>query len=204
MSEPPSQDAERSPEGLAAQAEAEGYRLVPLIPESRIAQRVAELGIALTHEYAGRLGPDRPLVLLIALKGALTFTVDLVRSIDCHAEFCLVRASSYAGTQPVRTPRIETLDPPELLRDKHVVIVEGIVDSGATLAALRAWVGEQKPASLATCALLVREHLTSDDDVPPADHWGFEIPDGPFLVGYGLDLDERFRNLPYLAVVERS
>ena len=204
MSALPPHDTERSAEGLAAQAEAAGYELEPLISQARIAQRVAELGITLAREYDPRLAPGRPLILLVALKGALTFATDLSRAMDCHTDFCLARMISDTGSEPGRPLRIETLDPPESLRDQHVLIVEDIAHTGATLAALREWAAAQKPASLATCALLVREHLAGAADAPPVDYWGFDVPEGPFLVGYGLDLEERFRNLPYLATVERS
>jgi hypoxanthine phosphoribosyltransferase len=151
-------------------------------------QRVAELGKEVTSDYA-----DRPPLLVGVLKGAFMFMSDLSRAIDLPVEFDFMAVSSYgSATRTSGVVRIlKDLDID--LAGRHVLIVEDIVDSGLTLAYLRKNLAARGPASLEVCALLVKEGLQKGD--PDLKYVGFRIsPD--FVVGYGLDVGERYRNLP--------
>ncbi len=153
-------------------------------------QRVAELGKELTSDYAGR-----PPLLVGVLKGAFMFMSDLARAIDLPVEFDFMAVSSY-GSATRTSGVVRILKDLDLdLSDRHVVIVEDIVDSGLTLAYLRKNLAARGPASLEVCALLVKEGLQKID--PDLRYVGFKIPPD-FVVGYGLDIGERYRNLPYI------
>jgi len=154
-------------------------------------QRVAELGKELTSEYA-----DRPPLLVGVLKGAFMFMSDLSRSIDLPVEFDFMAVSSY-GSATRTSGVVRILKDLDLdLSDRHVVIVEDIVDSGLTLAYLRKNLAARHPASLEVCALLVKEGLQKVDLA--LRYVGFTIPPA-FVIGYGLDVAERYRNLSYVA-----
>ncbi len=153
-------------------------------------QRVAELGKELTSDYA-----DRPPLLVGVLKGAFMFMSDLARAIDLPVEFDFMAVSSY-GSATRTSGVVRILKDLDLdLSDRHVVIVEDIVDSGLTLAYLRKNLAARGPASLEVCALLVKEGLQKGD--LDLRYVGFRIPPD-FVVGYGLDIGERYRNLPYV------
>jgi hypoxanthine phosphoribosyltransferase len=153
-------------------------------------QRVAELGKELTSDYAGR-----PPLLVGVLKGAFMFMSDLARAIDLPVEFDFMAVSSY-GSATRTSGVVRILKDLDLdLSDRHVVIVEDIVDSGLTLAYLRKNLAARSPASLEVCALLVKEGLQKGDLA--LRYVGFQIPPD-FVVGYGLDIGERYRNLPYV------
>ncbi|MGH9032017.1 MAG: hypoxanthine phosphoribosyltransferase, partial [Acidimicrobiia bacterium] len=130
------------------------------------------------------------------LKGAFMFMSDLARAIDLPVEFDFMAVSSYgSATRTSGVVRI-LMDLDLDLSDRHVVIVEDIVDSGLTLAYLRKNLAARGPASLEVCALLLKEGLQKAN--PDLRYVGFRIPPD-FVVGYGLDADERYRNLPYIA-----
>ena len=162
-----------------------------LIDEERLHARVRELGAAITRDYAGRA----PLLVGV-LKGALIFVSDLARAIDLPTEFDFMAVSSYGNATKtsgvVRIVKDLDLD----LTDRHVIIVEDIVDSGLTLSYLRRYLQARRPASLAVCALLVRS--ARDVDALDLKYVGFPIAD-EFVIGYGLDAGERYRNLPFIA-----
>jgi hypoxanthine phosphoribosyltransferase len=162
-----------------------------VVGEAELAARIAELGREITADYA-----DRPPLLVGVLKGAFMFMADLSRAIDLPVEFDFMAVSSYgSATRTSGVVRImKDLDVD--LGDRHVVIVEDIVDSGLTLQYLRKNLQARGPASLEVCALLVKEGLQKVD--PELRYVGFRIPPD-FVVGYGLDVDERYRNLPYVA-----
>src|SRR6202011_1205051 len=153
-------------------------------------QRVAELGKEITSDYAGH-----PPLLVGVLKGAFVFMSDLSRSIDLPVEFDFMAVSSYGSATRtsgvVRIIKDLDLD----LTGRHVVIVEDIVDSGLTLAYLRKNLAARGPSSLEVCALLLKEGLQKVD--PDLRYVGFRIPPA-FVVGYGLDVGERDRNLPFI------
>lgn len=165
-----------------------------LVPGDVLQQRVAELGAQISADYAGR----RPLLVGV-LKGAFVFMSDLARSIDLPVEFDFMAVSSYGNATRtsgvVRIVKDLDLD----LESRDVIVVEDIVDSGLTLSYLRRYLEARKPASLEVCALLLRE--ARDPVELDLKYVGFTIPDD-FVIGYGLDAAEEFRNLPSIHVYE--
>jgi len=161
-----------------------------VVAEDELQARIAELGKELTSDYAGR-----PVLLVGVLKGAFMFMSDLARAIDLPVEFDFMAVSSYgSATRTSGVVRI-LMDLDIDLSERHVVIVEDVVDSGLTLAYLRKNLAARGPASLEVCALLLKEGLQKVD--PDLKYVGFRIPPD-VVVGYGLDVDERYRNLPYI------
>ena len=165
-----------------------------VVSEEELQQRINELGEQITKDYAGR-----PPLLVGVLKGAFMFMSDLARAIDLPVEFDFMAVSSYgAATKTSGVVRIvKDLDLD--LTSRHVLVVEDIVDSGLTLSYLRRNLEARNPATLEVCALLVKEGLQRND--PNLAYTGFRIPPD-FVVGYGLDAAERYRNLPYLCVYQ--
>jgi hypoxanthine phosphoribosyltransferase len=165
-----------------------------IVTEEELQGRIAELGREITKDYA-----DRPPLLVGVLKGAFMFMSDLARSIDLPVEFDFMAVSSYGSATKtsgvVRIVKDLDLD----LTGRDVLVVEDIVDSGLTLSYLRRNLLARNPATLEVCALLVREGLQRTD--PDLRYVGFKIPP-EFVVGYGLDVAERYRNLPYVCVYE--
>jgi hypoxanthine phosphoribosyltransferase len=162
-----------------------------LLTGDQIARRVTELGVQITADYAGQA----PLLVCV-LKGAFVFMADLARAIDLPVEVDFMAVSSYgSATKTSGVVRIvKDLDAD--LADRHVVIVEDVIDSGLTLSYLRKNLASRNPASLEVCALLVREGSTKLQELR---YTGFTIPDD-FVLGYGLDINERYRNLNELRV----
>lgn len=165
-----------------------------LLTEAQIMRRIGELGRQLTADYSGRA----PLLVCV-LRGAYVFLTDLAREIDLPVEIDFIAVSSYGAT--TRTSGVVRLvkDLDVDLTNRDVVLVEDIVDTGLTLRYLRRSLEARGPASLEVCALLARE--TADLEGLGVRYVGFTIP-GDFVVGYGLDAAERFRNMRYLAVYE--
>jgi hypoxanthine phosphoribosyltransferase len=164
-----------------------------LITQAQIQEKIAELGEQITADYAGR-----DLLLIGVLKGAFVFMADLSRHIRLPMEFDFMAVSSYgAATQTSGVVRIlKDLDH-EIL-GRHVLLVEDIVDSGLTLGYLLKNLRTRKPATLEVCALMKK---TGVQQVPlDIKYQAFEIP-SVFVVGYGLDYGERFRNLPYVGTL---
>jgi hypoxanthine phosphoribosyltransferase len=162
-----------------------------VVAADALAARVAELGAEITRDYA-----DHPPLLVGVLKGAIMFMADLARAIDLPVELDFMAVSSYGNSTKssgvVRIVKDLDLD----LTGRHVLVVEDIIDSGLTLGFLRKNLLARNPASVEVCALLVREGLQERD--PELRYVGFRIPPD-FVVGYGLDVDDRYRNLPYIA-----
>ena len=165
-----------------------------ILTEEQIATRIAELGAQLTEDYAGR----RPLLVCV-LRGAYAFLTDLARAVDLPVEIDFIAVSSYGSS--TRTSGVVRLvkDLDVEITDRDVILVEDIVDTGLTLRYLRRSLEARGPASLEVCSLLARE--SADLDGLGVRYVGFTIP-GDFVVGYGLDAAERYRNLRYLAVYE--
>lgn len=161
-----------------------------VISEDKIRARIAELGEQITKDFVGR-----PPLLICVLKGAFVFLADLVREIRLPIEVDFMAVSSYgASTRSSGVVRIvKDLDID--LTGRHVVLVEDIVDSGLTLTYLRRNLAARQPASLEVCALFVRQGKQKTQE--NLRYIGFEIPPA-FVLGYGLDVGERFRNLPYV------
>jgi hypoxanthine phosphoribosyltransferase len=165
-----------------------------LLTEDQIRARVKELGAQISRDYQGR-----DLLILFILKGALIFVADLIREIDMHVQLDFMVVSSYgARTRTSGSVRIVT-DMRSDVRGRHVLIVEDIIDSGLTLHEIIQHLRVREPASLEICTLLskpARRQVPLD-----VRYVGFEIPDA-FVVGYCLDFNERYRNLPFIGVLK--
>jgi hypoxanthine phosphoribosyltransferase len=168
-------------------------RVVTLISEQQLAIRVRELGAQITRDYA-----DRNLVMVCVLKGSFVFAADLARAIDLPVRIEFLGVRSYAdGTESSGIVQI-THDLSHSIEQLDVLLVEDIIDTGLTIAHLVSLLGTRSPASIRVCALL---HKPARSRVEvKIDYLGFTVEDR-FLVGYGLDLAERHRNLPYVGVL---
>ncbi|GIV84457.1 MAG: hypoxanthine phosphoribosyltransferase [Candidatus Roseilinea sp.] len=168
-----------------------------LITEEQLNRRVAELGAQISQDYAGKT----PLLVCL-LRGGVMFLADLMKHISAphHVDFMAV--SSYGvGARATRgQPRI-TLDLNTDVRGRHVLLVEDIIDSGHTIDHVLRLLQTREPASLRVCALLNKP--ARREVYVPISYLGFEIPD-EFVFGYGLDLDEYFRNLPFIGTVKKE
>ena len=162
-----------------------------LIPEAELQRRIRSLGRAITADYAGK-----ELVFVSVLRGAIMFSADLARAVDLPLTIDCITLSSY-GDRHVSSGRVHVLkDLADSVADKHVLIVEDIVDTGITLQHLWQHLMAHRPADLHVCTLLdkrVRRQVEL-----PIRYVGFEVPDA-FVVGYGLDYRQRYRNLPFIA-----
>ncbi len=169
-------------------------KLQILFDQKTIAAKVAELAAEISRDYAGK-----DLLLISILKGAVTFTTDLMRLISFPVAVDFVHASSYGmATESSREIRIKK-DIEADIRGRHVLLVDCIIDSGETMDCLMKRYEERNPASLNNVVLLDK-HVRRTVDVP-ITYCGFVIPDR-FVVGYGMDCAEQYRNLPYIAVIE--
>lgn len=167
--------------------------LKPFISERRLQARVRALGRTIRSDYEGR-----DLVLVGILKGSFIFMADLARAIRLPLTCDFMRVSSY-GSQTVSSGRIRMeFDLSHPVRGKDVLLVEDIVDTGWTLDHVLRELRRKKPSSLKLAALLHKPARTRVE--VPIDYLGFRIPDR-FVVGYGLDFDGRYRNLPHVAVL---
>jgi hypoxanthine phosphoribosyltransferase len=165
-----------------------------LIDGKTIAQRVREIGKEISLKY-----PGGNLLLIGILKGSFIFLADLCRSLDVSCKLDFVRISSY-GNGTVTSGKLDIImDVGIPVKGKHVILVDDIVDSGLTLSEYRARLEVQQPLSLETAALI--DKTARRDKHVQLDYCGFSIEDG-FIVGYGLDCDEQYRNLPGLYVLE--
>ncbi len=174
----------------------EKYLQEILIDEAALQSRIAQLGAQINLDYSG----CSDLVLLCVLKGGVMFLSDLSRHIHVPHAIDFMAASSYGAgarksTGSVRIDMDMRLD----VKDKHVLVVEDIIDSGYTLAFVLKTLRNREPASLKLCALLNKQSRREVDI--QVDYIGFDI-ENKFVFGYGLDLDERFRNLRFVAVVK--
>ena len=171
-------------------------RIVTMLSTEQIAARVRELGEAITREYTGR-----PLVLVCVLKGSFVFASDLMRAIDLPLRIDFLGTRSYGeGTESSGVVQI-TQDLSKPIENEDVIIVEDIVDTGLTIAHLMDLLRTRQPRSVKVCSLL---HKPARAKVAVnIDYLGFTIED-QFVVGYGLDFAEKYRNLPYIGIVERT
>ncbi|HEX2222368.1 MAG TPA: hypoxanthine phosphoribosyltransferase [Candidatus Limnocylindria bacterium] len=167
-----------------------------LVDAEAIARRVAELGAELNGDYAGR----HPIFVSV-LKGSIVFLADLMRAVDLPVSIDLMEVSSYgSGTETSGQVRI-LKDLSSSIEGRDVVVVEDIIDTGLTLNYLLGYLRDRQPASLRVCCLLDKPARRLTDIA--IEYRGFTIPDR-FVVGYGLDYAERYRNLPYVGVLRPS
>ncbi|MDD4005375.1 MAG: hypoxanthine phosphoribosyltransferase [Elusimicrobiaceae bacterium] len=166
-----------------------------LISREQIQQRVADLGAQISRDYAGKTP-----TLVGVLRGCVLFLSDLMQhiSIDCRLDF--ICPSSYAGTKSTGVVRL-LLDLREPIEGKDVIIVEDIVDSGLTMSYLLENFKTRRPKSLSVCTLLDKTECRTKE--VPISYAGFKVGD-EFVVGYGLDYWEIYRNLPYIGVLKSS
>ena len=166
-----------------------------LVTEEQLRAKVAELGAQVSRDYAGR-----DLLLVSILKGAVVFMADLMRAvtIPCSIDFMVV--SSYGGTNTQSTGLVKIVkDLDADLSGREVLIVEDVLDTGVTLSNLVPMLKMRHPNSVRICAILDKPARRKTDI--RADYTGFEVPDA-FVVGYGLDYDEKYRNLPFVGVLK--
>ena len=166
-----------------------------LLSREEIAARVKELGAEISRDYDGK-----ELVMISVLKGAVVFLADLMREVTIPAGFDFLAVSSYGLKDKTSgvVKILKDLDRP--VEGKHVLIVEDILDSGMTLSYIIELLGNRNPASLEICTLLDKPERRAEGVSVNCGYTGFTIPDA-FVVGYGLDYAERYRNLPYIGVL---
>ena len=165
-----------------------------LLTKEQIEQRVAEMGKQISADYQGK-----DLIVVVLLKGAAWFATDLTRAIDLPLRVDFMVASSYGnGTSTTGNVKVK-LDISENIAGKHVLVIDDIIDSGVTFAAISDMLRQNKPASLKTVALCDKADRRVNG--MEADYVGFKIPD-EFVVGFGLDYAGDYRNLPYIGVLK--
>ena len=166
-----------------------------LVSEEQLQNKVAELGAQISRDYEGR-----DLLMVSILKGSVVFMADLMRAvkIPCGIDFMVV--SSYGGANTMSTGLVKIVkDLDQDLSGKDVLIVEDILDTGITLSHLLPVLRMRNPRSVRLCTILSKPSRRKAEIEP--DYLGFEVPD-EFVVGYGLDYDEKYRNLPYVGVLK--
>ncbi len=165
-----------------------------LISENELEERIQQLADEITKDYAGK-----EVHLICVLKGSIFFTCELAKRIPLPVTFDFMSVSSY-GNQTESSGRVRIVkDLDEPIDGKNVIVVEDIIDSGRTLSYLMDLLGARKPESLRLCTLLDKPDRRVTD--VKVDYVGFEIPD-KFVIGYGLDYAQKYRNLPYIGVIE--
>jgi len=167
-----------------------------LITEEQLAQKVSEAAEKINRDYKGK----EPVIVSV-LRGSFIFMADLVRKLNMNCTVEFITASAYKnGTSPTGEPEIQKHLVPDL-RGKDVLIVEDILDTGVTLYALKNLLLKDEPASIKICTLMDKPSRRRADI--SADYACFEVPDA-FVVGYGLDYAQKYRNLPYIGVLKKE
>ena len=167
----------------------------PLLNVEQVQDRVKELAAKISEDYEGR-----QILAVGILKGAFMFFSDLVKHIQVPMEIDFLLVSSYHKTESTEEMNIHA-DMREDIRDRHVLLIEDIVDTGLTLNFLKTLLLERNPASLKICAFLDKKPRRKVDI--NIDYTGFEVPD-EYLVGYGLDYENKYRNLPHIAIFKKE
>jgi len=165
-----------------------------LFENDEIQARIKELGAAISKDYEG----EHP-VMIAVLKGSFIFMADLVRTMDMPCQIEFLGVSSYGNKSETTGAVRITRDLEGDIEGKHVIVVEDILDSGLTLSYLLGYLQNRQPKSMEICALLDKPERRRVEVIPR--YKGFTIPD-TFVVGYGLDFSERYRNLPYIGVLK--
>ena len=167
----------------------------PIVTQEQMRSRIRELGRQISADYAGK-----DLVLVGVLKGAYAFFADLARAIRIPVQVDFIIVTSY-GTQTKTSGKVKLVtELTEKIKNRDVLLVEDIVDSGLTVQYLTKALAKQKPRSIKVCTLLSKPERRVVD--VPLQYIGFRIPD-QYVVGYGLDYQQQYRNLPYLAVLDQ-
>ena len=165
-----------------------------LLAEEQIQERVGELGKLISRDFAGK-----DLLMMSVLKGAVVFLADIARFVDIHVEYGFVKISTYCGgTCSSKEPSVEEQEVFDL-EGKDVLLVEDVLDTGKTIAHAKEWAVERGASSVSTCVLLAKEGY-KNSAFPNPDYVGFTIPN-VFVVGYGLDYREKYRNLRCVGVL---
>ena len=168
-----------------------------LVDETSLQARIQELGAEISRDYADT---DGNLILICILRGGVPFLVDLMRHITIPHMLDFMAISSYGKGARESSGNVRlTMDLQTNIHDKHVLLVEDIIDSGHTIASVLELLETRQPSSLKVCVLLDKEERREAD--VPVHYRGFSIPN-KFVFGYGLDLDEYYRNLPFVGVVD--
>jgi len=171
------------------------FLLEVLIPEDRLQERIRELGAQISRDYAGQ-----DLMLVCILRGGVMFLTDLMRSITVPHTVDFMAISSYGAGVRQTTGQVRIgLDLASSVEGRNVLLVEDIIDSGHTIASVLELLSARRPRSLRVCTLL--DKAERREASVPIDYCGFVIPN-KFVFGYGLDLDEYYRNLPFIGVVQ--
>lgn len=166
-----------------------------LIDEEKLHKRVDEIAHQIENEYKGK-----EIIFICILKGSVFFTVDLAKRINGNVKLEFIKVSSYnSGTESSGEIKMQ-LDLKDSIQGKDVIVIEDIIDTGRTLSYLIEYLKMKKPNSVKLCALLDKPERRVKKNVK-VDYTGFQIPD-EFVVGYGLDVDEKYRNLPYIGYIE--
>ena len=165
-----------------------------LIDEQKLQNRIAQIAKQIEEEYKGK-----EITFICILKGSVFFTMDLAKKIDGDVRLEFIRVSSYGeGTESSGEIKMK-LDLKDSIQGKDVIVIEDIIDTGRTLSFLIEYLKMKKPNSVKLCALLDKPDRRVID--VKVDYTGFQIPD-KFVIGYGLDWDEKYRNLPYIGYIE--
>ncbi len=166
-----------------------------LVPADKLQARIQELGLAISHDYAGK-----DLLLVCILRGGVMFLTDLMRQLTVPHAIDFMAVSSYGVGARASTGEVRIVfDLNQSIEGRHVLVVEDIVDTGHTIAAVLDMLATRRPASLKICTLLNKAERR--EVTVPIDYVGFTIPN-KFVFGYGLDLDEHYRHLPFIGVVK--
>lgn len=169
-------------------------RINTLISEEEIQSRVKELAEEIKKDFNGE-----EVILVAILKGSVFFATELAKKMSSPVIMDFIKVSSYSGTQSTGNISFK-LDLSENVKGKNVIIVEDIVDTGRTLTYLKEHINNKQPKALKICTLLDKKERREFELTP--DYVGFDIPD-KFVIGYGLDYDEKYRNLPYIGYAEQ-
>lgn len=164
-----------------------------LISEEELQDKISRMGKQISDDFRGK-DP----IFVGVLKGCFIFMADLMRHVDIHCSVDFMAVSSYSGTSSTGAVKINK-DLSEDIEGRHIIIVEDILDSGVTLSYLKQYLMVRKPASISIATLMDKQSRRKAD--VHADYSCFEVPDA-FVVGYGLDYNERYRNLPYIGVLK--
>ena len=174
---------------------ADMHKISVMISEEELQAKISELGEKISADYEGK-----EVKLICILKGSAFFCCELAKRITVPVKIDFMQTSSYGSGTKSSGNIVIKKDLDESIEGEHVIVIEDIIDSGRTLSHLMKILNERKPSSICLCTLLDKPDRREVDDVN-VDYTGFQVPD-EFVVGYGLDYDQLYRNLPYVGVVE--